>query len=70
MATLEEKHLLLRKYIDNIRNKDKRAYAEIYYKQVIRNGLPEPSTGSLSYMGAQDVRLRISEIMKGIDGHR
>jgi hypothetical protein len=52
-------------YVDSLRNPAKRAYAERYMLQVVRNGLPEPDRGSLSYMGAQAVALRLGAIMRG-----
>jgi hypothetical protein len=65
MNDLLTAHNEIRRYIDRIRNKSKRDYAERYYQQVIRNGLPDPDRGGVSYMGAQAVRLHIAAIMKG-----
>lgn len=52
------------KYVKSIRSTSKRSYAERYYKQTICNGI-SVSTGELSFMGAQAVRLRIAAILKG-----
>ena len=59
-------HTATQKYIDRIHSKPKREYAARYYQMVIRNGLdaPEPPA-ELTYMGAQAVRLKIAELMKG-----
>lgn len=64
-AGLLERHAEARRYIDSIRNGDKARYAERYYRDVIRNGLPEPSTAPLSFMAAQAVRLRLRSICRG-----
>jgi hypothetical protein len=70
MPDLLAAHTEIRRYIDRIRSAKKRAYAERYYQQVIRNGLPDPyrvgdpAFGGLSYMGAQSVRLEIAQIIK------
>ena len=63
MPDLLAAHTEIRRYIDRIRNTKKRSYAERYYQQTIRNGLPAPDRGKLSYMGAQSVHMEISRIM-------
>jgi hypothetical protein len=51
------------KYIRRIRNRQKREYARAYLFYVLkgkRGG--EPSRGTLSYMGAQAVRMQLDSI--------
>lgn len=73
MTDLLAAHAEIRRYIDSIRNKAKREYAEAYYLHVIRNGqdpgafeakLAAISPADLSYMGAQSVRLKVAEIIR------
>jgi hypothetical protein len=71
------RHERAREYIDKIRNKAKREYAEAYYRGVIRNDSIGPdelearfmaiSPHPLSHMGAQAVRMQLARIMKGED---
>lgn len=54
-----------RDYAESIRNGAKRSYALAYLHQTIRNGLPEPERGELSFMAAQAVRMQIRQIVQG-----
>jgi len=74
VVDLKNRHDKARIYIDSLRNKHKRAYAELYYKNIIRDGhdpdrfafkLNQISPIDLGYMGAQAVRMRLQSIMRG-----
>jgi hypothetical protein len=58
------------KYIRGIRNASKRSYAEAYYRWILHgcpgdgNG-PEWDRATLSYMGAQAVRMNLDTIYSG-----
>ena len=59
------RHASAEAYIRGIRNADKRAYA-IAYLAFLRDSGPalEPDAPGLSYMGAQAVRLALSEAVR------
>jgi hypothetical protein len=51
------------KYIRRIRNKEKRAYAQIYLR-FLCGQQPEPDRGKVSYMAAQAIRIELHSIAK------
>lgn len=57
-------------YIRRIRNAEKRAYAEAFWAAVYNeaahgvSNYPDSSTYDLSYMGAQAVRMSISDLIQ------
>jgi hypothetical protein len=53
-------------YILQMRNEAKKAYAWAYLRFALTDGDIGPDRGKLSYMAAQAVRLRITEILRGM----
>jgi len=64
-ARWDETTALMMRYARSCRNREKRAYA-VGYAAHLLVGREEPSTScfDLSYMGAQAVRLALSDILK------
>jgi hypothetical protein len=60
-TTIQQK---IRRYVLTLRNAEKREYAEKFSAYVLngRNGNPPEYPATLSFMGAQAVRLAIDEI--------
>jgi len=50
------------RYINAIKNPDKKLYAQLYYKFLLGDTY-KPDSSGLSYMAAQGVRLRLSKTL-------
>lgn len=58
--------MTLQKYINSIRNTDKKAYAQTFSKWVLDGEQGKmPQTKSLGAMAAQAVRLNVYQIVRG-----
>jgi len=60
--TLIQRQNTARVYIEKIRNPVKREYAKQYWL-FLKGQVAQPEYSGLSYMAAQAVRLRLSELM-------